>query len=97
MKRKRHKPEQIIRKLREADRMLSEGKDIALVCQAMEVCEATFHRWRNQYGGMKANEAKGGDILGTRKIDAAGSQARRFQSVERDQVLIRTDAADYVT
>jgi len=58
MKRKRHKPEQIIRKLREADRMLSEGKDIALVCQALEVCEATFHRWRNQYGGMKANEAK---------------------------------------
>ena len=58
MKRKRHSPEQIIRKLRDADRMLSEGKDIAAVCQALEVCEATFHRWRNQYGGMKANEAK---------------------------------------
>ena len=58
MKRKRHKPEQIIRKLREADRMLSEGRDIALVCQGLEVSEATFHRWRNQYGGMKANEAK---------------------------------------
>ena len=58
MKRKRHNPEQIIRKLRDADRMLSEGKDIALVCQALEVSEATFHRWRNQYGGMKANEAK---------------------------------------
>ena len=58
MKRKRHTPEQIIRKLRDADRMLSEGKDIALVCQALEVSEATFHRWRNQYGGMKANEAK---------------------------------------
>ncbi len=58
MKRKRHSPEQVIRKLRDADRMLSEGKDIAAVCQALEVCEATFHRWRNQYGGMKANEAK---------------------------------------
>ena len=58
MKRKRHSPEQIIRKLRDADRLLSEGKDIALVCQALEVSEATFHRWRNQYGGMKANEAK---------------------------------------
>ena len=58
MKRKRHNPEQIIRKLRDADRMLSEGKDIALVCQSLEVSEATFHRWRNQYGGMKANEAK---------------------------------------
>ena len=58
MKRKRHSPEQVIRKLREADQMLSEGKDIAAVCQALEVSEATFHRWRNQYGGMKANEAK---------------------------------------
>ena len=58
MKRKRHSPEQIIRKLRSADGMLSDGKDIAAVCQALEVSEATFHRWRNQYGGMKANEAK---------------------------------------
>ncbi len=44
MKRKRHSPEQIIRKLREADRLLSEGKDIAVVCQALEIAEATFHR-----------------------------------------------------
>jgi putative transposase len=58
MKRKRHSPEQIIRKLREADRMLSDGKTIAEVCQQLEVVEATFHRWRNQYGGMKANDAK---------------------------------------
>lgn len=58
MKRKRHSPEQVIRKLREADRMLSEGQEIAAVCQALEVSEATFHRWRNQYGGMKADEAK---------------------------------------
>ena len=58
MKRKRHSPEQVIRKLREADRMLSEGKTIGEVCRQLEVVEATFHRWRNQYGGMKANDAK---------------------------------------
>ncbi len=58
MKRKRHSPEQIIRKLREADQMLSEFAGISAVCQALEVSEATFHRWRNQYGGMKANQAK---------------------------------------
>ena len=58
MKRKRHSPEQVIRKLREADRMLSEGKEIGAVCQALAISEATLHRWRNQYGGMKANEAK---------------------------------------
>jgi transposase-like protein len=58
MKRKRHNPEQIIRKLREADGMLSAGKTIAEVCQHLAVSEQTFHRWRNQYGGMKADEAK---------------------------------------
>jgi len=58
MKRNRHKPEQIIKKLREADAMLAAGKTIGQVAQTLEVSEQTFHRWRNQYGGMKANEAK---------------------------------------
>ena len=58
MKRKRHHPEQIIKKLRDADAMLASGKTIGQVCQALEVSEQTFHRWRNQYGGMKAGEAK---------------------------------------
>jgi transposase-like protein len=58
MKRKRHRPEQIIKKLREADAMLSAGKTIGQVAQALEISEQTFHRWRNQYGGMKAEEAK---------------------------------------
>lgn len=58
MKRKRHTPEQIIRKLREADAMLAAGKTIGQVAQALEISEQTFHRWRTQYGGMKAEEAK---------------------------------------
>ena len=58
MKRRRHTPEQVIRKLREAERLLSEGKSIAEVCKVLEISEPTFHRWRNQYGGMKADDAK---------------------------------------
>ena len=58
MKNKRHKPEQIIAKLREADAMLGAGRTIAHVVQHLGVSEPTYHRWRNQYGGMKANEAK---------------------------------------
>ena len=57
-RRKRHSPEQIVKKLRDADVMLNAGKDLALVLQALEVSEATYHRWRNQYGGMKSEEAK---------------------------------------
>lgn len=58
MKRTRHSPTQIIAKLREADAMLAAGSTIAQVCQRLEVSEQTFHRWRNQYGGMKGEEAK---------------------------------------
>ncbi len=58
VKAKRHTPNQIIRKLREAERLLGEHKTNAEVAKALEVSENTFHRWRNQYGGMKASDAK---------------------------------------
>jgi putative transposase len=57
-RRKRHNPEQIVRKLRDADAMLNAGKDEAAVLQALEISANTYERWRNQYGGMKAEEAK---------------------------------------
>ncbi len=57
-RRRRHSPEQIIRTLQQADTMLAVGKMIGQVVQVLEVSEQTFHRWRNQYGGMKAEEAK---------------------------------------
>jgi transposase-like protein len=58
MKRTRHSPEQIVVKLREADALLAAGAGIGQVCQKLQIAEPTFHRWRNQYGGMKATEAK---------------------------------------
>ena len=57
-KRRRHTPEQIVCKLREADRLLGEGSVIADVARHLEVSEQTFHRWRNQYGGFKADDVK---------------------------------------
>jgi transposase-like protein len=57
-RRKRHSPEQILRKLRDGDGMLNAGKSLGEVLQALEIAEATWHRWRQQYGGMKAEEAK---------------------------------------
>jgi transposase-like protein len=56
-RRKRHSPEQIVKKLRDADAMLSAGKDQAVVLQTLEVSESTLERWRKQYGGMKSEEA----------------------------------------
>ena len=56
--RKRHSPEQVVRKLTQADRLLAEGKDVADVCRELGVAEQTYYRWRNQFGGLKADEAK---------------------------------------
>ena len=56
--RRRHSPEQIVKKLRDAEVMLSSGKSLEEVLKMLEVSEATFNRWRNQYGGMKREEAK---------------------------------------
>jgi putative transposase len=56
--RKRHTPEQVVCKLAQADRMLGEGKDVAEVCRELGVAEQTCYRWRNQFGGLKADDAK---------------------------------------
>ena len=66
---KRHRPEQIVKKLRDAEVMLNSGKSMEEVLKVMEVSEATFNRWRNPYGGMKSEEAK-------RLKDLEGENAR---------------------
>ncbi len=58
MKGRKHPAEQVIRKLREGERLAAEGKNVAEVARELEVSEQTYSRWRNQYGGMKADDAK---------------------------------------
>jgi len=58
VKRRRHTPEQIIRKLREADRLLAEGMQVPELAKALEVSEQTYHRWRARFGAMKADDVK---------------------------------------
>lgn len=52
MKRKRHAPQEIIAKLREAEVDLNHGATIEAVCRKLEISEQTFHRWRHLYGGI---------------------------------------------
>ena len=79
MKQRRHTPEQVIRKLREADGLLAQGKPIAEVARALEVSEVTYHRWRNQYGGMKADDAK--------RLKELERENQRLKSIVADQAL----------
>ncbi len=56
MKRTRHTPEQVIRKLRDAERMLAEGTELPEVCRSLEISVQTYHRWSKQYQGMRREE-----------------------------------------
>jgi putative transposase len=55
---KGYSPEQIVRYLREAEGKLASGSTIPEVARELGISEATFHRWRRQYGGMSTQEAK---------------------------------------
>jgi transposase-like protein len=84
-RRKRHSLEQIIRKLRDADAMLAAGKTIGEVCQVLETSEQTYHRWRNQYGGMKAEEAKR-----LKKLEEENKRLKKLLAeAELDKAILR--------
>ncbi len=56
--RKRHTPEQVVRKLAQAGRMLGEGRDVAEVCRELQVSGQAYCRWRSRFGGLKADDAR---------------------------------------
>jgi len=58
MKRTRHTTEQIIRKLKTAEQLIAQGKPVVEVCRVIEVTQPTYLLWREQYGGMQAEEAR---------------------------------------
>ncbi len=55
---KRHSPEQIVRKLRQAESKLASGSSVPEVARDLGISEVTFHRWKARYGGMNSQEAK---------------------------------------
>jgi putative transposase len=79
MKRRRHTPEQIIRKLAEGDKLLGLGRDVEEVCRQLEITESTWNRWRNQYGGMKADDAK--------RLKELERENSRLKRIVADQAL----------
>ena len=85
MKGKKHEPEQIIRKLREADAMINSGKTIGPLCQGLEISEQTLNRWRHQHGGLKAEEAK--------RLNELDNENTRLQNLlaeaELDKAILR--------
>jgi transposase-like protein len=79
MKRHRHSPEQAVRKIKAGERLLNEGQDLVEVLRHLEITEATFNRWRNQYGGMKADEAK--------RLKSLEGENQRLKKLVAEQAL----------
>ena len=79
MKNRRHTPEQVIRKLAEGEKLLGEGKPLDEVVRHLEITESTWHRWRNQYGGMKAEDAK--------RLKELEKENQRLKRIVADQAL----------
>ena len=79
MKRRQHTPEQVIRKVNEGQKLLAEGKTVDEVAKYLEVTPSTWHRWVNQYGGMKADDAK--------KLRELEKENQRLKKIVADQAL----------
>jgi putative transposase len=75
---KRHTPEQIVRKLRQAEARLAAGATVPEVARELGISEATFHRWRNHYGGMKADAMKR-----LRELEKENAASRRSSQTKR--------------
>jgi transposase-like protein len=79
MKRAKHTPEQIIRKLREAEKLLASGKELEEVCRTLEISVQTFHRWRTQYQAMRPEEVA--------RLKALDKENKRLKKIVADQAL----------
>jgi len=73
MGRKHFKPEQIIKKLREAEVLFSNGESVEQVCRQLEISDVTYYRWRKEYSGMKVEQAKR-----LKKLEQENSQLKKL-------------------
>jgi putative transposase len=88
MARKRHKPEEIVAKLRQVDVLTAQGQSIAEAVKTIAVTETTYFRWRAEYGGMKSNQVKR-----LKELETENTRLRRVVSDLTLDKLILQEAA----
>jgi putative transposase len=88
MARKRHKPEEIVAKLRQVDVLTAQGKSIAEAVKTIAVTETTYFRWRAEYGGMKSDQVKR-----LKELEIENARLRRAVSDLTLDKLILSEAA----
>ncbi|MFM7314299.1 MAG: transposase [Cyanobium sp.] len=88
MKRTRHTAEQIIRRLKTAEQLIAQDRTAVEVCRVIEVTQSTYHRWRQQYGGMQAEEA--------RRLTQLGKEIARLRTLLAEAELDKAMLKDLV-
>ncbi len=85
VKGRRHTPEQVVRKLREADRLLAEGSDVDAVCRQLEISIQTYQRWRSQYKAMRPE-----DVVRLKQLEKENARLKRLLAEkELDNDMLR--------
>ena len=84
----RHKPEQIILKLREVEKELAQGVPIATVCQKLGIVEQTYYRWKKQFGGLQPDHAKR-----LKELEAENNRLKRIVAEQALDIRILQEAA----
>ena len=89
MPRKRFKTEEIIQKLREAEVLLSQGKNVAEACRQIGVTDQTYYRWRKEYGGVRTDQAKR-----LKELDRENTRLKKLLAeAELDKAILREAAS----
>jgi len=88
MPRKRHKPEEIVAKLRRVDVLVSQGQSVADAIRAIGVTEVTYYRWRQEFGGLKMDQVKR-----MKELEAKNARLRRAVSDLTLDKMILAEAA----
>jgi putative transposase len=88
MGRKRHTPEEIVAKLRQVDVLVAQGQIIDAAARSIGVTQTTYHRWRNEFGGLKLDQVKR-----LKELEAENARLRRaVADLTLDKVIL-TEAA----
>ena len=88
MRKKRHRPEEIVAKLRQVDVLTSQGKPVGDAVRAIGVTEVTYYRWRQEFGGLKS-----GQVKKLKDLEAENARLRRAVSDLTLDKMILAEAA----
>jgi putative transposase len=89
MPRKRHKPEEIVAKLRQVDILVAQGQSVADAIRLIGVTEVTYYRWRQEYGGLKVDQ-----VRRLKELETENTRLRRaVADLTLDKLILKEAAA----